>query len=141
MNRRDFMRVAAAVSLAPALVSTGATAAPVPYTPGLVAERLAAGETVFVDFKASWCSTCAAQTRVLDAIKAANPAYEAAVTFIDVDWDLYQDDPLTTGLNIPRRSTLVVLKGDQELGRIVAGTAEDEIRGLMDVALGAATAS
>ena len=141
MNRRDFIQAAGVVSLVPALLSTGAMAAPIEYTPGLVAERLAAGDTVFLDFKASWCSTCAAQTRLLDAIKAANPAYEAIVTFIDVDWDLYQYDPLTTGLNIPRRSTLVVLKGDQELGRIVAGTAEDEIKGLMDVALGAATAS
>jgi len=34
-----------------------------------------------------------------------------------------------------------VLKGDQELGRIVAGTREAEIRALMDLALAAATAS
>jgi thioredoxin 1 len=141
MNRRDFMRVAAVVSLVPALRPVAAMADALDYTPGLVAERLAAGETVFLDFKADWCSTCAAQERVINALKAENPAYEAAVTFVNVDWDLYQDDPLTVGLNIPRRSTLVVLKGDQELGRIVAGTAQDEIKGLMDVALGAATAS
>ena len=94
-----------------------------------------------MDFKASWCSTCAAQERVLGALKAANPAYEAAVTFINVDWDDYGDDPLTLRLNIPRRSTLVVLKGQDELGRIVAGTATDEIQALMDVALAAATSS
>ena len=32
---------------------------------------------------------------------------------------------------------LVVLKGDKELGRIVAGTGKDEIKALMDVALAA----
>jgi len=134
MNRRDFMLLTASVGLVPALAR-----AAVDYTPGLVEQRLAAGETVFLDFKASWCTTCAAQERVITALKAENAAYEASVTFIDVDWDLYADDPLTARLNIPRRSTLVVLRGDQELGRIVAGTARDEIQGLMDVALTAAT--
>jgi thioredoxin 1 len=138
MNRRDFLRLTAAVSLTPALIAGRAQAA-IDYTPGLVAERLAAGETLFLDFKASWCSTCAAQERVITALKAENPAYEAAITFINVDWDLYMDDPLTRSLAIPRRSTLVVLKGDQELGRIVAGTGRDEIAALMDLALQAAT--
>ena len=111
------------------------------YTPGLVKERLAAGEVVFVDFKASWCTTCARQERVIGSLKAANPAYESAVTFIDVDWDQWGNGDLARELAIPRRSTLVVLQGDQELGRIVAGTAESEIKVLMDKALDAATAS
>jgi thiol:disulfide interchange protein len=105
-----------------------------------VKERLAAGDTVFVDFKASWCTTCAAQERVMNELKAANPAYEQAITFVEVDWDDHGKGELSKSLNIPRRSTLVVLKGDQELGRIVAGTAKAEIKALMDTALGAATA-
>jgi thioredoxin 1 len=141
MNRRDFLLLTASVSLLPALAPLSAQAALLDYTPGLVEERLAAGDTVFLDFKASWCSTCAAQARVLEALKAANPAYDAAITFINVDWDQYGEDALTLRLNIPRRSTLVVLKGQDELGRIVAGTATEEIQALMDVALGAATSS
>jgi thioredoxin 1 len=136
MNRRDLMLLTAAVSLAPVL----GRAAPLAYTPGLVNERLAAGDTVFLDFNASWCTTCAAQERVINALKAENPAYEAEITFINVDWDQYADDALTVSLNIPRRSTLVVLRGDQELGRIVAGTSRDDIQALMDVALQAASA-
>ena len=135
MNRRDFLLTSAATLAAvPAFAATD-------YTPGLVDQELAAGKTVFLDFKASWCSTCAAQERVINALKAENPAYEQAVTFIDVDWDAYQNDPMTVMLNIPRRSTLVVLKGEEELGRIVAGTSRDQIKTLMDTALGAATAS
>jgi thiol-disulfide isomerase/thioredoxin len=136
MHRRDFLLVTAAVSLAPALVR----AETLDYTPGLVDDRLARGETLFLDFKASWCTTCAAQERVINALRAENPAYDAAITFINVDWDLYADDALTRRLAIPRRSTLVVLQGDQELGRIVAGTARDQIAALMDLALSAATA-
>jgi len=129
------------VSLAaPIAFGQRAVAAPLTYQPGMVEAELAAGKTVFLDFKASWCSTCAAQERVIAALKAENPAYERAITFIDVDWDDFGDDALTQRLNIPRRSTLVVLKGDAELGRIVAGTAKAEIKALMDLALAGANA-
>lgn len=136
MKRRTFLTLAAALPFAP----LAARAATVDYTPGLVKSELAAGKILFVDFKASWCGTCAAQGRVIDALKAENPAYEQAITFVNVDWDTYKSADLTKELKIPRRSTLVVLKGDQELGRIVAGTGKDEIKALMDAALTAATA-
>ncbi|SLN75900.1 thioredoxin family protein [Roseisalinus antarcticus] len=130
MIRRSF--------LALVLLPVAAMAAPLDYSPGLVQQRLAAGETLFVDFKADWCTTCRAQTRVMDALKAADPAYEQQITFVEVDWDQYGRSELAQSLNIPRRSTLVVLRGDRELGRIVAGTSQAEIQALMDLALGAA---
>ena len=134
MKRRDFIASAAAVCVAaPALAA-------VEYTPGLVEAELAAGKTVFLDFKAAWCSTCAAQERAINALRAENPVYDAAISFINVDWDQYRRDALTVGLNIPRRSTLVVLKGEEELGRIVAGTSKAAIKELMDTALAAASA-
>lgn len=136
MLRRDFLMLTAAVTVA---LPVKARAGVLSYTPGLVDERLAAGETLFVDFKASWCTTCAAQSRVIAALKRENPDYEKAITFVDVDWDTYAEDPLTIMLNIPRRSTLVVLKGEEELGRIVAGTGRNDIKALMDTALAAAT--
>jgi len=136
MNRRYFLiTTAAAMAAAPAGFAASA------YTPGLVARELAAGKTVFLDFTATWCTTCAAQGRAIKALKAENPVYEQAVSFIDVDWDTYKSAEITKSLNIPRRSTLVVLKGDRELGRIVAGTSKAAIKDLMDIALGAATAS
>lgn len=138
MKRRDFILTGTALAAATALPST--VLAATEYTPGLVQKHLDAGDTVFLDFKASWCGTCAAQERVINALKAENSAYEQAVTFIDVDWDNYGDAKLTKSLKIPRRSTLVVLKGDQELGRIVAGTSKTQIKELMDTALNAATA-
>ncbi len=135
MDRRSFLTVTAGALLAP-FAAQAASA----YKPGLVNTHLAKGDTVFLDFKASWCSTCAAQERVIKALKSENPAYEANITFIDVDWDTYGRSDLVKSLNIPRRSTLVVLKGEQELGRIVAQTGRTQIKTLMDAALGAATA-
>lgn len=139
MNRRDFIAYTTAASAV--TLPTLTWAKPLDYADGLVEQHLAVGDTVFLDFKADWCSTCARQERVINALKAENPAYEQAITFINVDWDKWGNGMLARELNIPRRSTLVVLKGEQELGRIVAGTAKDEIKALMDIALGAATAS
>lgn len=136
MKRRDFIACAGAAGLLPAALQ----AAPIPYTPGLVRERLAAGETVFLDFKATWCTTCKAQERVMTRLKEANPEYEANIAFVVVDWDTYGKSNFATGLKIPRRSTLVVLKGNEEIGRLVAETREDKIKELMDAALSAATA-
>lgn len=97
------------------------------------------GKTVFVDFAAEWCGTCRRQERIINALREANPAYDANLVFVRVDWDDFRDAPVTTERNIPRRSTLLVLKGEQELGRIVAGTREAEIKALLDQALSAAT--
>lgn len=135
MNRRFFLAasVASLILPLPALAQDR-----VFYTPGLAEEAMAAGKVVFLDFWTNWCSTCAAQDRVISDLRAANPAYDSAITFITVDWDQYADGDLSKSLNIPRRSTLVALKGKTEIGRIVAGTSKADIQALMDAALSAA---
>jgi len=137
MQRREFLILGAAAAALP----MAAAAAPLTYQTGMLQRRLDAGETLFLDFTASWCSTCRAQQRVLTKLKQENPAYEANITFIDIDWDTYGRSQMATRMKIPRRSTLVVLKGKDELGRIVAQTREAKIRELMDIALNAATAA
>lgn len=136
MKRRDFIALTAAATLAPLTLS----AEVVDYTPGMAQAALANGETVFLDFSATWCGTCAAQDRVINALRDENPDYDANITFIKVDWDDYGNGDLSNALKIPRRSTLVVLKGDKELGRVIAGTARKQIKKLMDTALKAAMA-
>ena len=138
MNRRDFIALTAAAATVPALPALAGMEGALDYEPGLVTKLLAKGDTVFLDFTASWCSTCKAQGRMINALKSADPAYDKAITFVNVDWDSHRSGELSKKLNIPRRSTLVVLKGDDELGRVVAGTSKQVIKQLMDVALGAA---
>ncbi len=135
MKRREFIALTAAATLAPLAVM----AEPANYTPGMAKKALADGKTVFLDFSATWCGTCAAQDRVITALREENPAYNKHIAFIKVDWDDYGNGDLSNELKIPRRSTLVVLKGDKELGRIVAGTARKQIKMLMDTALAAAS--
>ena len=137
MQRRDFLLLTAAVSLALPTAAL-AVAGDTEYSPEVLKADLAAGKTVFVDFNAVWCPTCHAQGRAIQAIRAANPAYDKAITFLNADWDTWGNGDLVKQLNIPRRSTLVVLKGNKELGRIVAETDAAKIQALMDLALQAA---
>ncbi|MEO0748682.1 MAG: thioredoxin family protein [Pseudomonadota bacterium] len=132
MKRRTFI----AASLSATLLPLPALAVEfVDYTPGLIDAALAEGRTVFVDYGAVWCTTCKRQERVINALRAADPAYDAAMMFVKVDWDTYKSADVTVARNIPRRSTLLVLRGENELGRIVAGTSESQIKELMDKGL------
>lgn len=132
MKRRTFLMSSLALGAFPALAKASGF---VSYTPGMIDAALADGKTVFVDYSATWCSTCKRQERVINALRSANPAYDQAMTFVKVDWDTYKSDDVTVSRGIPRRSTLLVLRGDDELGRIIAGTSQDQIKALMDKGL------
>ncbi len=132
MNRRFFIAATAALVAAPKvlLAAEGMTE----YAPGLILEKLSAGETVLVDYSATWCSTCKRQERVINELRASNPEFDENISFVKVDWDTYSGHEVTTSRKIPRRSTLILLKGEEELGRIVAGTSSDQIKALLELA-------
>jgi thiol-disulfide isomerase/thioredoxin len=138
MKRRQFITQTTALMAAAATMGSSAllqaAAGMEDYTPGLIQQKLAAGETVLVDFAADWCSTCKRQERVISELRANNPEFDQKISFVRVDWDDYGSHDVSTSRNIPRRSTLLLLKGDQELGRIVAGTSADEIKALLELA-------
>lgn len=132
MKRRSLILLGIAAALTPMRALANVF---VEYTPGVIENALSDGKTVFVDYSATWCSTCKRQERVINVIRAENPAYDAAMTFVKVDWDTYRSHEVTVSRSIPRRSTLIVLRGDQELGRIIAGTSEAQIKDLMNKGL------
>ena len=128
MNRRTFISV-----LTGLLFMSGMSFAneSIIYTPGLIKERLSKGETLFVDYSATWCSTCKRQEKILTEIRKKISYYDEKMTFIKIDWDTFKDHEVTSSRNIPRRSTLLVLRGSKEIGRIIAGTDSKEIEALM----------
>jgi len=134
MLRRTFIATAVlffGLISSPAMAGTQT----IDFETGVIKAALAKGETVFVDYSAEWCGTCKRQERVVTQLRAENAAYNNAITFVKVDWDMYRSDAVTTSRKIPRRSTLILLKGDKELGRIIAGTSVAEIKALLDKAL------
>lgn len=132
MKRRLFLATLAAAVVSPivAMASDYVT-----YTDGVIEKALAEGKTVFVDYSASWCGTCKRQERVINALRAEDPSYDAAMTFVKVDWDDYGDHEVAVFRNVPLRSTLIVLRDADELGRVVAGTSQAQIEELMDTGL------
>ncbi|MCC6006513.1 MAG: thioredoxin family protein [Rhodobacteraceae bacterium] len=137
-TRRHFLAATAGGALAlatPSLLLAGE--AMIPYAPEVLRAAEARGQAVLLDFFAPWCSTCRAQGRVLQRLRASEPAYDAAIAFVVVDWDTHRGGPLVQEMEIPRRSTLVLMRGETEIGRLVAETREAPIRALLDRALSA----
>jgi thiol-disulfide isomerase/thioredoxin len=132
MKRRTFISLVAGLTLAPSLLFAGTDLV---YEPGLIKQKLAEGKTVFVDYAADWCSTCKRQERLVGQLRERNPEYDKNITFIRVNWDIYSTEPVTEDRNVPRRSTLLMLRGDKELGRIVSGTNINQIKELLDKGL------
>ncbi|AXI47202.1 thioredoxin [Sulfitobacter sp. SK012] len=132
MNRRIFFVSILATTMMPVMALAADF---VDYEPGIIETALEDGKTVFVDYSARWCGTCKRQERVINALRVADPAYDNAMTFVKVDWDTYKNHEVAVFRDIPRRSTLLVLRGEQELGRVVAGTSESQIKALMDSGL------
>ena len=132
MKRRIFLSTVFATLVSP---HQGLALEKVFYTPGLAEAIIKEGKVVFLDFWTNWCSTCAAQTRVINELRSSDSKYDAKITFITVDWDKYSKAQISKDLKISRRSTLVAVTNGKVLGRLVAATSRKEIKSLMDAAL------
>jgi len=133
ITRRHLLAGFAGLSLTSLMTAQGMALMIIPYTGPELDALAQGGKPYLVNFRASWCSTCAVQQRVLDALQAESEAY-AAIPILRVDWDEYGNGELARRLAIPRRSTLVLMEGNTELGRLVAETRKDRISALLDLA-------
>lgn len=134
LSRRSLLALAA-IGLAATFGTAPARALDTtPYTPASLSAAQQSGKPFLIDFFATWCTTCRAQERVIESLREESPAYRG-IPIIRVDWDEEERGELVRSMQIPRRSTLVVMQGASELGRLVAATAPAEIRALLDKAL------
>ena len=75
---------------------------------------------------------------MLKKLRASYPEYDKSITFVLIDWDTFSAHAVTTSRKIPRRSTLVLIKGGKEIGRLVTQTSEQKIKAFLDTGLNSA---
>ena len=63
-----------------------------------------------------------------------NSAYQA-VTVMKVDWSVHSGSDIAQEHNVRRRSTLVMLSGGEEVGRVIGSTSRDDIEALFKAAI------
>ena len=135
LTRRSFIASATAAVASPAFASSTVT---LDYAPDNIKDELARGRTLIVAYHAYWCSVCARQERVIRRLRDENKAYND-LRFIRVDWDEYKYLPVVVDREIPMRSTMILLKGDEEISRLVAATGRRNIQAFLDTGLELAT--
>jgi len=101
-----------------------------PYTAEALAAADKEGQPVALHFHADWCPTCRAQDKVLQSLKAEKGL---DLTILTANYDTEKD--LKRRFKINSQSTLVVLKGQKEVARLVGDTSTDGIRGALKAAL------
>lgn len=130
ISRRTLTTTAVALLAAasvPAFALTGGTK----YTPDALSAAQKAGKAVLVEVSAPWCPTCRAQKAVFQELDKT--AKYKAITKIEVDFDSQKD--ALKALNAKQQSTLIVFKGEREVGRLVGDARKEAIEALLDKAL------
>jgi thioredoxin 1 len=92
-------------------------------------EKLAAeGKPILLDFRAAWCTICAAQAPVIRELMTQSKYQDLTAFTIDFD----RDTALLKAYNVELQSTLIVLTGKHEEGRSVGDTSREGIDRLLN---------
>jgi thioredoxin 1 len=82
------------------------------------------GRPVVVHFHADWCSTCVAQAKSLETLKA-DPQLKA-MTVLVADYD--KEKELRKSMKIRSQSVMVVFKGSEEVTRLAGQSQATDIK-------------
>jgi thioredoxin len=127
--RRAFLL---AVVIGLAIGSFAASAAGTnPYSPEAFGEAQKAGKSILVHINAPWCPVCQAQKPILAEL-TAEPKFKDLVVF-EVDFDSQKD--AVRAFKAQSQSTLIVFKGEKEIGRSVGDTHRPSMAALLAGAL------
>jgi thioredoxin 1 len=101
------------------------------YSKEVYDSAIKAGDTIILDFYASWCPTCKKQHPLLNEIVNMK-GYEKVVA-LKADYDTEKD--LKKNLKVSKQSTIVVFKSGKEVGRSTGVTSKDDLKKLIDMGL------
>ena len=92
--------------------------------------------TVILNFHARWSLTCNQNCELIAQLLGQNSDYRN-LTFVDVNWDHYEQSVMASRLKVKRHSTLIVMKMGIEITRMVNEPYERKMPTLLDAALAA----
>lgn len=123
LSRRTILAAAAL------LASMGvASAAEQAFTAADFAAAQKGGKPIVVHIYAPWCPTCRAQEPILHKLES-----DPKITAFRVDFDSQKN--VVRSLNATNQSTIIVFKGEKEIGRSVGETDPQAIGALVNKAL------
>jgi thioredoxin 1 len=108
-----------------------ARAAARPFAAADFAAAQAEDKAILIDVTASWCPTCRAQKPILASL--LGEARFAEFVLFEVDYDRQKD--VVRRFAVRMQSTLIVFRGQDELGRSVGDTNRASILSLLEMAL------
>ncbi len=128
ISRRQTVFAALALSTfnAPALAAPG-----IKFTPAAFADAQKSGKAVLVEVGAPWCPVCKAQAPIIGTLLGSDK-FKSFVK-LDIDFDSQKAD--LQSLGVQKQSTLIVYKGDKELGRSTGDSNAASIEALLAKAL------
>lgn len=98
-----------------------------PFELKALEQAQAAGKSVLVDVRASWCPTCRQQKPIVEGLEREEPN----LVVYEIDFDTAKD--LLQKFRVRYQSTLIVFKGDKEVGRSTGDTDPAHIRALVEL--------
>lgn len=120
----------AAIAIVIASGFAGAFAA-TPYSEAAFKAAQASGAPILVEIHANWCSTCKAQAPIISELTAQEKFKNVKV--FRIDFDSQKSD--VQKLRAQSQSTLIMFKGQSEVGRSVGDTRRGSIAALFDKSL------
>ncbi len=129
ISRRHLISIATAGLIA--LAASPSWSAATRFTADGFAQAKKAGGPILIEVSAPWCPTCRAQKAVFSELEKQD-RFKSFVK-LEVDFDSQKDALKALGATM--QSTLIVFKGDKEVGRLVGETKREAIEALFAKAL------
>ncbi|MDF2115656.1 thioredoxin family protein [Roseiarcaceae bacterium H3SJ34-1] len=119
--------ILAGFAVAASGLTSHASAAETPYTQEAFAAAQKAGKQILVAVHADWCPVCKQQVPILD--RMSKDAKFKHFTFLRVDFD--GQKPIVREFGVRQQSTLIVFRGEKEVGRSTGETKPEAIEQLL----------
>jgi thioredoxin 1 len=127
LNRRTALLGLASILPSTQLLAQSAAVQSVKFTPAAFDAAQAANKSIFIEVTAPWCPTCKAQKAVLTPLKAK--ADYKNIVFFDIDFDSQKN--ILARFKVTQQSTLIAMRGNQEVSRSVGETKAEAIEALL----------